>query len=37
MIWLLQKISEWLNRPYDFGPELDALRKRQAERDNERG
>ena len=28
MIWLLSKLSAWMNRPYDFGPELEELRKR---------
>jgi hypothetical protein len=36
MIWLLSKLSAWMNRPYDFGPELEELRKRQAEREREK-
>lgn len=28
MLWLLHKLSEWMNRPYDFTEELERLRER---------
>ena len=29
MLWLLHKLSEWMNRPYDFTDELERLREKQ--------
>ena len=29
MLWILQKLSEWMNRPYDFSEELERLREKQ--------
>lgn len=35
MLWLLQKLNAWMNRPYNFEPELADLRRRQAAMKNE--
>jgi hypothetical protein len=29
MLWLLHKLSSWMNRPYDFTEELERLRREQ--------
>ena len=34
MIWLLTRISAWLNRPYDIGPELDRLRRKHGDKND---
>jgi hypothetical protein len=36
MLWLLMKLSEYLNRPYDYTAELERLRKKHMD-DDERG
>lgn len=28
MIWLLQKLSDWMNRPYDPAPSIERLREK---------
>ena len=32
MLWLLHKLSEWMNRSYDFTDELERLREKQRKR-----
>jgi hypothetical protein len=37
MLWLLTKLSAWMNRPYDYTAELERLRERHKKRlDSER-